>query len=185
MHIDSTWHRLTVEAYQSASSIFSLKLQNGTISKHGCHQQFLKHGQKVSFLLIWIMCFWFRKNSQGFLQQHRWQVMKSDGSCYNTMTSMHVDRRENLKGFPPTEFSVFLWFRHINKPLLYQYLSDERIYPLAPRRWSVHLLSRALLSLIDFKAPRWPRVVHHPRTVIFLRNIIVCFGVFNIDQYTV
>lgn len=162
---------------------------NFTTSKHGCHQQFLKHGQKFSFLLIWIMCFWFRKNSQGFLQQHRWQVMKSDGSCYNTMTSMHVDRRENLNGFPPTEFSVFLWFRHINKPLLYhcfwKYLSDERIYPLAPRRWSVHLLSRALLSLIDFKAPRWPRVVHHPRTVIFLRNIIVCFGVFNIDQYTV
>lgn len=101
---------------------------NFTTSKHGCHQQFLKHGQKFSFLLIWIMCFWFRKNSQGFLQQHRWQVMKSDGSCYNTMTSMHVDRRENLNGFPPTEFSVFLWFRHINKPLLYhwfcKYLSD-------------------------------------------------------------
>lgn len=119
---------------------------NFTTSKHGCHQQFLKHGQKFSFLLIWIMCFWFRKNSQGFLQQHRWQVMKSDGSCYNTMTSMHVDRRENLNGFPPTEFSLFLWFRHINKPLLYhwfcKYLSDERIYPLAPRRWSVHLLSR-------------------------------------------
>lgn len=113
---------------------------NFTTSKHGCHQQFLKHGQKFSFLLIWIMCFWFRKNSQGFLQQHRWQVMKSDGSCYNTMTSMHVDRRENLNGFPPTEFSVFLWIRHINKPLLYhwfcKYLSDERIYPLAPRRWS-------------------------------------------------
>lgn len=89
---------------------------NFTTSKHGCHQQFLKHGQKFSFLLIWIMCFWFRKNSQGFLQQHRWQVMKSDGSCYNTMTSMHVDRRENLNGFPPTGFSVFLWFRHINKP---------------------------------------------------------------------
>lgn len=51
---------------------------NFTTSKHGCHQQFLKHGQKFSFLLIWIMCFWFRKNSQGFLQQHRWQVMKSD-----------------------------------------------------------------------------------------------------------
>lgn len=60
---------------------------NFTTSKHSCHQQFLKHGQKFSFLLIWIMCFWFRKNSQGFLQQHRWQVMKSDGSCYNTMTS--------------------------------------------------------------------------------------------------
>lgn len=153
---------------------------NFTTSKHGCHQQFLKHGQKVSFLLIWIMCFWFRKNSQGFLQQHRWQVMKSDGSCYNTMTSMHVDRRFS---------SDWVLCIPINKPLLYhwfcKYLSDERIYPLAPRRWSVHLLSRALLSLIDFKAPRWPRVVHHPRTVIFLRNIIVCLGVFNIDQYTV
>lgn len=77
---------------------------NFTTSKHGCHQQFLKHGQKFSFLLIWIMCFWFRKNSQGFLQQHRWQVMKSDGSCYNTMTSMHVDSRENLNGFPPTAY---------------------------------------------------------------------------------
>lgn len=57
--------------------------------------------------------------------------MKSDGSYYN---KMHVGRRENLKGFPPTGFSVFLWFRHINKPLLYhwfcKYLFDERIYPL-------------------------------------------------------
>lgn len=66
---------------------------NFTTSKHGCHQQFLKHGQKFSFLLIWIMCFWFRKNSQGFLQQHRWQVMKSDGSYYNTMTSMLMEEK--------------------------------------------------------------------------------------------
>lgn len=166
---------------------------NFTTSKHGCHQQFLKHGQKFSFLLIWIMCFWFRKNSQGFLQQHRWQVMKSDGSCYNTMTSsgeacMLIEEKTStvflrLSSLYSYDFGILI------NLLLYhwfcKYLSDERIYPLAPRRWSVHLLSRALLSLIDFKAPRWPRVVHHPRTVIFLRNIIVCFGVFNIDQYTV
>lgn len=45
---------------------------------------------------IWIMCFGSGKNIQCHecsIQQHRWQVTKSDGSYYNKMTSMLIEGR--------------------------------------------------------------------------------------------
>lgn len=66
---------------------------NFLTSKHGSRHQFLKHGQKFYLNNV----FWFRKKySMSWMcsiQQHRWQVTKSDGSYYNKMTSMLIEGR--------------------------------------------------------------------------------------------
>lgn len=161
---------------------------NFLTSKHGSRQQFLKHGQKFYLNNV----FWFRKKySMSWMcsiQQHRWQVTKSDGSYYNKMTSMLIEGRTSrvflrLSFLYSYDFCILITLCCITDSANIC-LTIESIPLLIAGGLYICCQGRCWVWSTSKREDDPESFIINGR-LYFSGNSIVCFGGFNIDQYTV